>query len=56
MLVAQALGEYAGGALIGQAVETAQRAVSEVRHLEPTTWAMILFGAFAVWFVLSRFR
>jgi hypothetical protein len=57
MLVAQALGEYGALATVIQAVQQAWTATGDyARTVDDTTWAGVLFGAFLVWYVVSRRR
>lgn len=56
MLIAQAMGEYGAGMVIAQAIERGRILVGQLRHAEPSTWAMLAFGAFAIWFLVGRSR
>ena len=56
MLVAQAMGEYAGATVMAQAVAGVESLVDRMRHIDPSTWAMVGLGAFAVWFVVGKLR
>jgi hypothetical protein len=57
MLIAQALGEYgAMGALLGAIRTGMDGLVDTAGSLDASTWAMIGFGVFVVWFVVGKFR
>jgi hypothetical protein len=57
MLLAQALGEYAGASSIAAAVVTSARTVRAfVTDIETETWVMIAVGVFVVLFVRSRLK
>lgn len=56
MLVAQAMGEYAGATVVAELVAQGKVMLANLRQLEPTTWAVIGLGAFGIWFLISRFR
>ena len=57
MLLAQALGEYGALATVIQALHQAWITTGDyARSFDDTTWAGALFGAFIVWYALSRRR
>ena len=57
MLLAQALGEYGALATVIQALHQAWITTGDyARSFDDTTWAGALFGAFLVWYALSRRR
>jgi hypothetical protein len=57
MLIAQALAEYGALAAVIDAFHQSWLAAGDyARGLDNTTWATVLFGAFMVWYVISRRR
>ena len=57
MLIAQALAEYGALAAVIDAFHQSWLAAGDyARGLHSTTWATVLFGAFMVWYAISRRR
>ena len=57
MLIAQALAEYGAlAAVIDAFNQTWASAGDYARSMDGTTWATALFGAFMIWYVISRRR
>ena len=54
MVVAQALGEYGVGALVGSVSSGILNIIADVTSLEPTQYAILIGAAVVLWMVFSR--